>query len=128
MARLQNEVGTKDSWFEARIFSYEKSSEISPKSLSLYFLGPKKSRQFPRKISLPKIKEITAEPMQEGRENTIARLPILFRVTPLDRLQRQAFSAMPPLVRAGHFFIERSGGVAAIVCDTTGNTERQGYC
>ena len=27
----------------------------------------------------------------------------------------------------GHF-AERSGGVAAIVCDTTGNTVRQGYC
>ena len=26
------------------------------------------------------------------------------------------------------FFKERSGGVAAIVCDTTGNTVRQGYC
>ena len=25
-------------------------------------------------------------------------------------------------------FKERSGGVAAIVCDTTGNTVRQGYC
>ena len=26
------------------------------------------------------------------------------------------------------FFKERSGGVAAIVCDTTGSTVRQGYC
>ena len=25
-------------------------------------------------------------------------------------------------------FTERSGGVAAIACDTTGNTVRQGYC
>ena len=25
-------------------------------------------------------------------------------------------------------FMERSGGVTAIVCDTTGNTVRQGYC
>ena len=24
--------------------------------------------------------------------------------------------------------MDRSGGVAAIVCDTTGNTVRQGYC
>ena len=24
--------------------------------------------------------------------------------------------------------MERSGGVAAIVCDNTGNTVRQGYC
>ena len=38
-----------------------------------------------------------------------------------------------PLVRPvfgfaiGHFK-ESSGGVAAIVCDTTGNTVRQGYC
>ena len=24
--------------------------------------------------------------------------------------------------------MERSGGIAAIVCDTTGNTVRQGYC
>ena len=34
---------------------------------------------------------------------TIARLAILFCATPLlgDRLQRQVFSAMPPLVRSG---------------------------
>ena len=28
----------------------------------------------------------------------------------------------------GFLFTERSGCVAAIVCDTTGNTVRQGYC
>ena len=38
-----------------------------------------------------------------------------------------------PLVRPAFglrwaFSKERSGGVAAIVCDTTGNTVRQGYC
>ena len=31
-------------------------------------------------------------------------------------------------IAVGHFSTERSGGVAAIVCDTTGNTVRQRYC
>ena len=30
--------------------------------------------------------------------------------------------------RPQDIFTERSGGVAAIVCDTAGNTVRQGYC
>ena len=43
------------------------------------------------------------------------------------------FSAIPPLLGlsldcARPVSLERSGGVAAIVCDTTGNTVRQGYC
>ena len=58
-------------------------------------------------------------------------MAILFHATPpiaRDRLQRQVFSAMPPLFGLSldcdrlAIFMERSGGVAAIVCDTTGNT------
>ena len=43
VARLQNEVGT-NVFFSRHEFSHEKCSEISPNFLSLYFLGPKKSR------------------------------------------------------------------------------------
>ena len=59
-----------------------------------------------------------------------------FRRCPLlrDRLQGQAFSGPPPPPPRPVFglrwatFTERSRGVAAIVCDTTANTVRQGYC
>ena len=44
---------------------HEKCSNISPKILSLSFVGPKKSRQ----ISLPKTKKITDELLQERKEN-----------------------------------------------------------
>ena len=52
---------------------------------------------------------------------------------PYSAIQRPAFLAIPPLLGLSSdcnrpFFTERSGGVAAIVCDATGNTVRQGYC
>ena len=56
------------------------------------------------------------------------------RVVSRDRLQRQAFSAIPPLQALlsldcdRPFLTERSGGVATIVCDTTENAVRQGLC
>ena len=48
-----------------------------------------------------------------------------------DRLQRQAVAAIPPFQGLSldcdrPFFMERRGGVEAIVCDTTENTVRQG--
>ena len=76
----------------------------------------------------------------QGRKNTntlcptTARLVILFRATP--PIARQASEASffcdtgytPLLWMAIGYCEERSGGVAAIACDTTGNTVQQGYC
>ena len=59
MARLQNEVGTKD-FFRGTNLLTKNAPKFSPKFLSLYLVGPKKlqnSRQISRKISLPEIKK-----------------------------------------------------------------------
>ena len=63
-----------------------------------------------------------------------AQLAILFRATSprTGQASEATFFCDTPLVRSVFglqqaIFTERSGGVAAIVCDTAGNT-RQGYC
>ena len=50
VARLQNEVGTKAFFFEARICSHEKCSEIFPKFFEPSFVDQKKSRKIPAKF------------------------------------------------------------------------------
>ena len=59
---------------------------------------------------------------------------MLFRATPpiAREASEASFFCDTPLVRSVFgrrwaIFTERSGGVAAIVCDTTGNAVRQGY-
>ena len=49
MARLQNEVGTKD-FFRGTNFLTKNAPKFSPKFLSLYFVGQKKSRKIPGKF------------------------------------------------------------------------------
>ena len=49
MARLQNEVGTKD-FFRGTNFLTKNAPKFSPKFSSLYFVGPKKSRKIPAKF------------------------------------------------------------------------------
>ena len=72
MACLQNEVGTKD-FFLRHEFSHEKCSESFPETIEPLFCGSKKipqnSHQISRRISLPKIKKINDELLQNCREN-----------------------------------------------------------
>ena len=61
VARLQNEVGTKD-FLRGTNFLTKNAPKFSPKFLSLYFVGRKKSRKipakFPTKFPSPKSKKI----------------------------------------------------------------------
>ena len=61
MARLQNEVGTKD-FFRGTNFLTKNAPKFSPMFLSLYFMGRKKSRnipaKFPTKFPSPESKKI----------------------------------------------------------------------
>ena len=61
VARLQNEVGTKDV-FRVTNFLTKNAPKFSPNFLSLCFVGPKKSRKipakFPAKLPSPKSKKI----------------------------------------------------------------------
>ena len=56
VARLQNEVGTK-YFFRGTTFLTKTAPDFSPKFLSLYSVGQKKSRLISRQISVPKIKK-----------------------------------------------------------------------
>ena len=62
MARLQNEVGTKD-FFRGTKFLTKNAPKLSPKLLSLYFVGQTKSRKIPAKLP-------AKFPSQKSKENS----------------------------------------------------------
>ena len=76
VARLQNEVGTKD-FFRGTNFLTKNAPKFSPNILSLYFVGQKKSRKipgkFPAKFPPQKSKKFTNELLQDRQENEIHR-------------------------------------------------------
>ena len=69
VARLQNEVGTKD-FFQGTNFLTKNAPKFSPNFLSLCFVGPKRSRKipakFPAKFPSPKSKKKFTDELLQG--------------------------------------------------------------
>ena len=81
VARLQNEVGTKD-FFRGTNFLTKNAPKFSPIFLSLYFMGRKKSRKipakFPTKFPSPKSKKNSPTSFCRGSHANILSIGILF--------------------------------------------------
>ena len=74
VARLQSEFRTKDFFFRATNFRTKNALKFSPKLLSLYSVGKKKSHKIPAKFPCEKYKNFTDELLQD-RENNAWKTP-----------------------------------------------------
>ena len=124
VARLQNEVGTKD-FFWGTNFLTKNAPNFSPKILSLYFVGQKKSRKipakFPAKFPSPKSKKIhrrasAGAPGEDfckptGRDSEYWGLTRVSEVH--GKWQEAAGISIRPLTPTTPHFVERQGALSA---------------